>query len=73
MFRRSGQMKIVRDFINSKAGHYLAIIKNEMMPFAALQCINLGTITGNEVSQTEKDKYDITCMQNLKNNTEEFI
>ena len=27
----------------------------------------------DEVSQTEKDKYDITCMQNLKNSMEEFI
>ena len=58
-------MEIIRDFINSKAGHYLAIIKNEIMPFAPLQCMNLEIIIGNEVSQTEKDKYGITCIQNL--------
>ena len=66
-------MEILEDFINSKAGHYLATIKNEIMPFAALQCMNLEIIIGNEVSQIEKDKYDITCMQNLKNSMEEFI
>ena len=53
--------------------YYSATIKNEIMPFAALQCMNLEIIIGNEVSQREKDKYDITCMQNLKNSMEEFI
>ena len=49
--------------------HYSAIKKNEIMPFAATQ-MDLEIII---LSQTEKDKYYITYMWNLKNNTNELI
>ena len=42
-----------------------AIEKNEIMPFAA-SWMELEIITLNEGSQTEKDKYDIMHMWNLK-------
>ena len=38
------------------------------MPFSAT-CMNLEIIILSEVSQTEKDKYDMTSMWNLKNYT----
>ena len=41
--------------------YYLAIKKNEIMPFAATW-MNLEIIILSEVSQTEKDKYHITYM-----------
>ena len=47
--------------------YYSAIKKNEIMPFAATW-MDLEIITLSEVSQTEKDKYHITYMQNLKKN-----
>ena len=40
--------------------------KNEILPYN--NRINLEEIVLNEISQTEKDKYGITYMQNLKNN-----
>ena len=42
-----------------------AFKKNEIMPLAATW-IDLKIIILNEDSQTEKDKYDITYMWNLK-------
>ena len=45
--------------------YYLVIKKNEIMPFAATW-MDLEIIILSEVSQTEKDKYDITYMWNLK-------
>ena len=45
--------------------YYSAIKKNEMLPFAATQ-LDLEIIILSEVNQTEKDKYDITYMWNLK-------
>ena len=51
--------------------YYLAIKKNEIMPFAATW-MHLEVAILSEVSQTEKDKYhDITYMWNLKNGTYE--
>ena len=51
---------------------FLSHKKNEMMPFSAI-CMNLEIII-YEVSQTEKGKYNIACMQNLKkNDTNKFI
>ena len=53
--------------------YYSVIIKNEILLFAATW-MDLENIILSEVSQPEKDKYyDITYMQNLKNNTNEFI
>ena len=49
-----------------------AIKKNEIMPFAATW-MSLEIIILSEVSQKEKDKYHITYMWNLKNDTNEFI
>ena len=47
--------------------------KNEIMPLAAT-CVNLGIVTLNEVSQTEKDKYMILLICGvLKKGTNEFI
>ena len=45
--------------------YYSAIKKNEIMPFAATQ-MDLEIIILSEVSQTEKDKYHIAYMWNLK-------
>ena len=43
------------------------------MPFTATW-MDLEDIIPSEVSQTEKDKYyDVTCMWNLKNDTNELI
>ena len=50
--------------------YYSAIRKNEILPFAAMW-MDLENIMLSEISQTEKDKYDITYMWNLKNNTNE--
>ena len=52
--------------------YYSAIRKNETMPFAAAR-MDLEVVTLNEISQTEKDKYDITYMWNLKSGTTVFI
>ena len=45
--------------------YYSVIRKNEIMPFAATW-MQLEIILLSEVSQKEKDKYDITYMWNLK-------
>ena len=45
--------------------YYSAIKKNKIMSFAAT-CMDLEIIILNEVSQTEKDKYHMSYMQNLK-------
>ena len=45
--------------------YYSAIKKNEIMPFATTW-MDLQVIILSEVSQTEKDKYDIAYMWNLK-------
>ena len=45
--------------------YYSAIKKDEIMPFAATW-VNLETVLPSEVSQMEKDKYDIAYMWNLK-------
>ena len=53
--------------------YYSAIEKDEIMPFAATW-MDLEIIILSEVSQTEKDKYHgITCVWNLKNDTNELI
>ena len=44
---------------------YSAINKNEIMPFAATW-MDLEIIILSEVIQTEKDKYNIAYMQNIK-------
>ena len=46
--------------------YYSAIKKNEIMPFAAIW-IDLKMIVLSKVVQTEKDKYHITYMWNLRN------
>ena len=47
--------------------------KNKIMSFAATW-MNLEIVTNNEVSQMEKDKYDIAYIWNLKKNgTNELI
>ena len=45
--------------------YYSAIENNEIMP-CATTWINMEIITLSEVSQTEKDKYHIIYMWNLK-------
>ena len=45
--------------------YYSAIKKNEMMPFAATW-MDLEIVILSEVIQTEKDKYLIAYMRNLK-------
>ena len=45
--------------------YYSAIKKNEIMPFAATW-MDLEIIILSEVSQTEKDKYDIASIWNPK-------
>ena len=53
--------------------YYSAILKNEIMPFAATQ-MDLEIIILSEGSQTERDiLYDITYMWNLRYNTNELI
>ena len=53
--------------------YYSAIKKNETMPFSATW-MNLESVILSEVSQTEKDKYHIPYMWNLKRNyTDELI
>ena len=52
--------------------YYSAIKNNEILPFAAMWK-DLEIVILSEVSQTEKGKcHGITCMWNLKNNTNEF-
>ena len=51
--------------------YYSAIRKNEVMPFAATW-MDLEIIILSEVSQRQI-LYDITCMWNLKHNTNESI
>ena len=45
--------------------YYSAIKESKIIPFAATW-MDLEIITLSEVSQTEKDKYDITYLWNLK-------
>ena len=53
--------------------YYSAIKKNEIMPFAGTW-MHLEIIILREVSQKKKDiTYDITCMWNLKYDTNEHI
>ena len=52
--------------------YYSAIKKNEILPFVATW-MALEIVILSEVSQTEKDKYRISCMWNLKNGTNELI
>ena len=55
--------------------YYLAIKKNEIMPFAATW-MGLEIIILSEVSQTEKDKYhmiSLMCRIFKKNDTNELI
>ena len=47
--------------------YYSAIKKNEIMPFAATW-MDLEVVIWSEVSQTEKEKYDLVYMWNLKGN-----
>ena len=53
--------------------YYLAIKKNEIMSFAATWLDWWDYHTKWSISQTEKDKYDVTSMWNLKCNTNEHI
>ena len=53
-------------------GILLSHKKNEIMPLAATW-MDLEIIILNEISETEKDKYDITYVWNLKYNTNELI
>ena len=46
--------------------------KSEIMSFAVTR-MNLDIIVLSEISQTEKEKYDITYMWNLKCDTNELI
>ena len=41
--------------------YYSAIIKNEIMPFAAIW-VELETLILSEVSQKEKDKYNVISL-----------
>ena len=50
----------------------LVMKKNETIPLAVTQ-MDLEIIILSEVSQTEKDKHNITYMQNLKYGTNELI
>ena len=53
--------------------YYSAILKNEIMPFAATR-MDLEIIILSEGSQTERDiLYYITYMWNLRYNTNELI
>ena len=53
--------------------YYSAINMNEILPFAAMW-IDLEIIILSELSQTEKDKYEITNMWNLtKTDTKELL
>ena len=53
-------------------GILLSHKKNEIMPFAAAW-VDLEIIILSEVSQTEKDKYDITYVESKINDTNELI
>ena len=51
--------------------YYLAIKKNEILPFATMW-MELEGITLSEISQAEKDKYcDFTHMRTLRDKTDE--
>ena len=52
--------------------YYSAIEKNKLMPFETTW-IQLEILILSEVSQKEKDKYDITYVWNLKHGTDEPI
>ena len=52
--------------------YYSAIKKNDIMPFATTW-IKLETLKLSEISQKEKDKYDITYIWNLIYGTNEYI
>ena len=60
------------DVVHIYNGLLLRRKKNEIMPFAATR-MDLEIIILSEVSQTEKDKYHITYMWNLKYDTNELI
>ena len=51
---------------------YYSAMKNDIMPFAA-SWMDLEIIIVNEVNQAENDKYNVTYMWNLKNDTNELI
>ena len=48
--------------------YYSAIKKNEILPFAATW-MDLEGIMLSKINQTEKEKYGVTYMRNLKNTT----
>ena len=48
--------------------YYSAIKKNETLPFAAT-CLELEIVILNELSQMKKDKYYVTYMWDIKDNT----
>ena len=52
--------------------YYSTVKENEIIPFAATG-MDIENITLSEISQVEKDKYSVTYMWNLKNNTNESI
>ena len=54
-----------KDVVHIYNKYYSAFKKNEIMPIAATW-IDLETIILGEVSQTDKDKYDIAYTQDLK-------
>ena len=50
---------------------YYSSIKRKILPFAAMW-MDLEIIRLHEVSHTEKDKYYVIYIQNLKNNVNEY-
>ena len=54
-----------KDVVHIYNKYYAAFKNNEIMPIAATW-IDLETIILGEVSQTDKDKYDIAYTQDLK-------
>ena len=50
--------------------YYLAIKKNEILPFTTI-LMGIEGIMLSEISQTQKDKYRMISLLNLKNKTSE--